>query len=337
MAFYTPELYLFNPVVSTDELTSTMDTFLKEWIKYHSFEDDMILYHYTTLNGLKGILENRAIWLSHVSQLNDPMEIQYGKRVITDLINDKMKDENNANLRSFYHTLQVQVGTFGDIMHHPFIFCFCENGDLLSQWREYSDRDGGYNFGIELSEKTKISLQSDSFKNGRIPHLRKIIYNKDEQLNIINRYLDMIIDCVSSIISKGNLKPGLADMSHFASVMAMQAVNVLLDVLMTFKHPAFEEEKEWRLIYITSSSFQPENLHFRDDLIPYHILNLYDSLEDGTLIFPIKSINYGPRNESQRTRSSLRLYVQHVAHNDSIVEIKPESILIQGTSYQIKR
>ena len=87
MAFTTTEIYLINPVELTDDISKAMSLFLKDWIQFHSYNDNRILYHYTTLTDLKGILENRTIWLSHVIQLNDPMEIQYGKKVITDIIN----------------------------------------------------------------------------------------------------------------------------------------------------------------------------------------------------------------------------------------------------------
>lgn len=336
MSFNTTELYLFNPVVSSDELRDTMNSFLQEWIKQHSCKENKILYHYTNLSGLKGIFEQRTIWLSHISQLNDPMEIQYGKNIIRDLINERIKDENNANIRSFYHTLTVQIGSLGEQIHHPFIFCFCENGDLLSQWREYSEKGGGFNLGFEFSEKTRIFLLADNFSNAKIPHLRKVIYNKEEQLKIVNDYLDKIIKCISSIVSKGEIPPGLSDMSHFASVMAMQAVNVLLDILMTFKNPAFEVESEWRLIYVISGSFQPERLNFRENLIPYHIFNLYDANDDNSFTFPIKSINYGPMHDTQKTRPSLSLYIQHIANNGSPINFNPELITIQGTSYQIR-
>lgn len=53
----------------------------------HSSKVPLTLFHYTTLEGLKGILHNRSIWCSHISTLNDPLEIQYGKRVVLDKLN----------------------------------------------------------------------------------------------------------------------------------------------------------------------------------------------------------------------------------------------------------
>jgi hypothetical protein len=335
MAFETREIYLFKPVTSTNEITITMNHFLSDWKKHHCYSDNKILYHYTTFEGLKGILENRSIWLTHVRQLNDPLEIQYGKNIIIDLINEKIKDEKQAELRKFFDTMLVNINAFGEQLHHAFTFCFCEDIDLLSQWREYSERGGGYNIGFEFSQETQIALLANEFEGAKPPLLRKIIYDKELQVDIVNKYLDMIKECVSNLINKGEVPNGLADMSHYSSVMAMQAVNVLIDILLTFKHSAFKHESEWRLIFVSMASFQPENLNFRGKLIPYHIFNLYNLLKDGSMKFPIKSINFGPVLEPQKTRSSLKLYLHHVANNGNKIKIDPNIIQIKGTDYKL--
>ena len=38
----------------------------------------MILYHYTTAEGLRGIIEDKAIWASDYRFLNDATEFEYG-------------------------------------------------------------------------------------------------------------------------------------------------------------------------------------------------------------------------------------------------------------------
>ncbi|RVK32186.1 hypothetical protein [Sinorhizobium meliloti] len=51
------------------------------------------LTHYTDLAGLKGIIENNELWLSHAAFLNDPQELEHGvdqtKKVLNNLLDDE--------------------------------------------------------------------------------------------------------------------------------------------------------------------------------------------------------------------------------------------------------
>lgn len=38
----------------------------------------MKIYHYTDLNGLKGIIESGSLWATHFSFLNDSNELTHG-------------------------------------------------------------------------------------------------------------------------------------------------------------------------------------------------------------------------------------------------------------------
>ena len=336
MAYKSTPIYLLNPVLETKEITTSIEKFLEEWIPRHSSKEDLTLFHYTTLDGLKGILEERSIWLSHMSTLNDPLELQYGKKVVADIINDIIREENRAEVRRFYHSLLVQVNAFGTQVHHAFVACFCETEDLLSQWREYSDKGGGYSLGFKFSLETKISLVADKFKNIKIPMLRKVIYDKELQIDIVKKYLELINTRVLTVLDRNNIPPQLHDKTHLASVTAMEAANILLDMIMTFKHPAFRIENEWRLIYVTMSSFKPENLKFRDKLVPYHSFNIYNSEEDGSFTFPVNKINFGPTFESANTRSSIILYIEHIAKKENDIKILPHLLNVKGTDYQLK-
>jgi hypothetical protein len=51
------------------------------------------LYHYTTIEGLKGILESEEIWATDVDYLNDGSEYVYAERFIEDVLTDLAQDE----------------------------------------------------------------------------------------------------------------------------------------------------------------------------------------------------------------------------------------------------
>lgn len=65
------------------------------------------LYHYTTLEGLKGIISSNALWATHYKYLNDSSEVDYARSIISEALADtieknsraskaKLKDENGS-------------------------------------------------------------------------------------------------------------------------------------------------------------------------------------------------------------------------------------------------
>jgi hypothetical protein len=68
--------------------------------------------------------------------------------------------------------------------------CFCEEGDLLSQWRSYARQGTGY--AIEFS----WPKLRDRFLLNR---LGKVEYDEDTQKNVLNQILDSLACDVSSV------------------------------------------------------------------------------------------------------------------------------------------
>ena len=139
-----------------------MDSFNSHWLTKHDLAEGSHLYHYTTLSGMRGILKDRALWYGHASSLNDPMEMQYGREIISNVLNDAMKRQEQEDIRVFQTRLLAEVEAFGKNMFHTFVACFCDSGNLLSQWREYGDRGGGYCLGFAFSSATRF--ESDAGK-----------------------------------------------------------------------------------------------------------------------------------------------------------------------------
>ena len=138
---------------------------------------------------------------------------------------------------------------------------------------------GGFSLGFKFGGNLRISshiLNHDE----KSPILRKVIYEKREQKELVKKYLEGIIKVVRN---KFSTKSENSEFSIQAPIMSHQASNILLDMLMTFKNKAFKEEKEWRLIHITREDFQPESLRFREDgnyLIPFRVMFLFNKFKD---------------------------------------------------------
>lgn len=339
MAYQSRSLYLLNPAYNTHEIEKVMEEFIATWLDRHRLSDGQRLHHYTDLAGLRGILASRSLWFSHASSLNDPLEIQYGQDLIADELNKAMADESDDDARTFLRQITVQVQAFGKAMFHSFVTCFCEADDLLSQWRGYADRGGGYCLGFEFSETTRTSSNLNSLDAGRPLFLRKVIYEQTDQRELASDYIRRVTDA-----AKEALATGIADAyddipGYVPSVMAMQAANVLLDMMLTFKHRAFREEREWRLIQVTMDNHEPEGIQFREaygGLAPFRPTHVYDLGEDGASTFPLRAISFGPTLEPLRTRAALELLVHHTGSDKSPIGLIPHLVQIKGPEYSLR-
>src|SRR5205085_11962410 len=72
-----------------------------------------------------------------------------------------------------------------------YLACFCENGDLLSQWRGYGSVGGGYAAGFVAEHLGLVQYQNI---NKPEPIVQKVIYDSAVQRKITSKWLRFIID-----------------------------------------------------------------------------------------------------------------------------------------------
>lgn len=332
--------YFITPRFHTEKIQEAMDVFLHDtWLPEHGIVGEKILYHYTTMSGLQGIIRERALWCSHTSTLNDPVELNYGKELITNILQDRMKKDNREELRGFFHSLMVQVQAFGEKTFHVFVSCFCESESLLSQWRSYSDKGGGYNLGLRLSCKSCITSDLKEIGEAKTPFMRKVIYGRKRQEEIVSAYLDLVVDAARKVFGSGEYSQYPDYPDYHSSVMGMQASNVLLDMLPSFKHPAFASENEWRLIRATQSSYQPDKLCFREipnGLVSYRATHIFELDHENKPVFPLHSIGIGPMLDRMRTAPNIELLLQKMSTEVHPIALKPNEVRIQWAGFSLK-
>ena len=94
----------------------------------------MKIYHYTDLNGLKGIIESGSLWATHFSFLNDSNELTHGMNCLENAL-QYLRDDFNPKTLKFIEQALTHFR-----MHraaHVYNLSFCLEPDLLSQWRGF--------------------------------------------------------------------------------------------------------------------------------------------------------------------------------------------------------
>jgi len=196
------------------------------------------LHHYTTLNGLLGITSSHSLWASDVRYMNDASELSYAADFVSEIVTETLAKVENEVLRPLLPGYPGFANAF-EYGARPFVACFCEEEDLLSQWRGYRSGEAGYSLGMDLSNLTAL---------GGLPpntYLRKVVYDPDEQrrevLNVVEIWLrtaESLLDVARDLRSE--------DVFPYPAIWALQ--EALAEHHLCFKHPAFAEEREWRLI-----------------------------------------------------------------------------------------
>src|SRR5580704_8956937 len=116
------------------------------------------LFHYTSQAGLLGIVSSNVLWATNALYLNDSSELDYGLTVAREKLRSVLQrsDPVNELLRRTDDLLKLQV-----LLPNRSFYacCFCEESNLLSQWREYADRGGGYAIGFDTDDLMRAGLK----------------------------------------------------------------------------------------------------------------------------------------------------------------------------------
>jgi hypothetical protein len=100
------------------------------------------LWHYTDLEGFRGIVGSKRIYATNIKYLNDREESKHALALAKRLLLENLPPEADAPL-----VRQLVVGEFDRVFERGalspenltlFTASFTANGDLLSQWRGYS-------------------------------------------------------------------------------------------------------------------------------------------------------------------------------------------------------
>jgi hypothetical protein len=196
------------------------------------------LYHYTTAAGLLGILRNSTLWATDLRFLNDAQEAIYAQELVTNAVRG-MKNPVLDPGHFAYEMGEAAVETFAQYREYVldalnsaefgvYVACFCESGDLLSQWRGYG-ADHGY--AIELKADALATALGGLNTYPPATGLARVRYGSDAAADVVSLAVEAVADF---------------NLNHPGVKAEYKALH-LAALLATIKNPGFYEEKEWRL------------------------------------------------------------------------------------------
>jgi hypothetical protein len=256
-----------------------------------------LLYHYTTLNGLLGIVRSRTLWASDVRYMNDSAELKHSADLIRLEVQERIvRGQGKADL----------LGQFTDWISHRitnghmlFGASFRSHGNLLSQWRGYSAHGKGVSLGFSADYILQCA-QKQQLQIG------KCIYEPALQRKLIRQVVDAVEIHVEKHISSSASRQQLSTI--YQGVFEKIEID-LLRIAAILKHPSFREEKEWRIVSPVYTDYSNSPVLFREAnamLVPYMEFDL--QLEAGRPL-QLDHLYLGPTSNINISMNSLKMFL----------------------------
>lgn len=192
-----------------------------------------LLFHYTSPDGIVGILRSKEMWASNSDHMNDSAEHRYAAELARNAIGIlHMQGFFDKTEQSLCDDMTTWVGSAA---MRFYLISFSEKRDLLSQWRAYCPPHGGYSIGFS-SEQLISMAKMQNFV------LVKCIYDMGVQTNAI---YEIIKSFVATYREKTK---STTDEKEVRSTIVWEFAQHLAYFGAMIKHPAFSEECEWRLL-----------------------------------------------------------------------------------------
>lgn len=259
------------------------------------------VFHYTTASGLHGILRDRSLWLSALRFCNDKGEIEYGAyRLEEELLSlaARSRELEDVASQALWTYLAETVGQVVKVdSTQAFSVSFCEDGDLLSQWRGYG---GGGGFSIGFG---RLALEILADMSGLL--FGRCCYTAESQEVLVSEVVSAGRDFINCSKDVENWK---GDLDSLDALDAFRSR--VWELIPFFKDPAFSEEREWRLV-APASRLRSNDIRFffRGGVaVPYWEFPLrVDSAHN--VWEPLLKVVVGPHRDSDLALMSARAIV----------------------------
>lgn len=281
----------------------------------------MEIYHYTDADAFRNILESRTLWLTHTDFLNDKTEGEELGRMLSNRLAD--------------NPIALALLKIVDDSFETYSLSFSLERDLLSQWRGYCPKEGGYNIGFDrYILMNPLTVQDSTGKKMNYPmdinNIEKLfsgemlnlsltcdmcIYSDEEKEKHVNHIASIINDAYNYAAEKN---PKLLEKISTHGVQSLEPddLKTIKEIMKTnscwnfnygvtkflFKDQSFYEEQETRF-FVTCE---------RGDVTPFYrakqnIIIPYIKLEVSHLSF--KSVSLGPCKDLELASKGLKHFL----------------------------
>ena len=267
------------------------------------------LYHYTTFDGLIGIVRSDSLFATHIRYMNDSKEYLDAVERL-DVVSEAYEDA----FRWMMGTNENVPNAMEEIMHDGltflvkklgfYIISFTDDenknvlprplpGDRLSQWRAYTKSGLGVSLGFDYNLLKKKRATNTWMVENSLAYLLDCVYEENEKKSILRQSGKSLLNKLVSIDTRdvpddvmadpyGNMSriicnPGNLNneikKNYVLSSFAKELMTNLTLCATTFKNPSFCEEKEWRIVLSCPQKMERNRRGTNDQYLDLHFRN----------------------------------------------------------------
>ena len=270
------------------------------------------LYHYTSIAGLKGIIEENGLWASDNRFMNDAEESWNGIRLARNVLQHKAKRSRDAAFASILQSVDELIAVPRDYGH--LVACFSTARDDLGQWRGYAAGGVCLRLGQRAEEEAPLFFGPE-----HIPF--KAIY-RDLPKRVL--LLSIIRDFEREYALDRAAMPFDWPSDHDEEYTSALHSKISFSIL-GFKDQAFENEAEARIVLSYEQVGRYDGgLKFRVSplgIIPY--LRTGDNLavkKNGGRL-PLREVVVGPAPHQGLIAKSVETFLRQSGYSDTTVSL----------------
>ena len=252
-----------------------------------------VVYHYTGLAGLAGILEGNAIWASNYAFLNDSTENAFALPRARSFVQSvpAASKAQKALVAAILKELEQPPAVL-------YVASFCLKPDLLSMWRGYgSHATGRFAIGLQIvrgedEDESRSVLEPRGWRSG------KVAYTLAQQKRWT---MDRIVDMVADLKDE--------DAPLILALANRCALHVSTSLPFLKMHP-FKEEREWRAVRVDPSE-RAKLDSSRGRLYLEYRPHWKGSSKQQSKDLPITEIWIGPTPDKFRTKRRVEILLDY--------------------------
>ena len=216
-----------------------------------------IYYHYTSLDALFNIVNNKTFRLTSLRSSNDRKELFYDvDRFLTDL-NVVYESEHDANTKRCFKRLMQSVknnrARFDKECkrrHTPYALCLAKKRDNLTHWDRYAANCTGVCIGFNVSALDVLYRRTENYVFGTgLFDISETLYTQEKILRYIRNSTVQFVNTLVKSKDNPEIDPAeVIDKSGFVFLIA-----IYQRVMKFAKDGSFVDEDEVRLYHETES------------------------------------------------------------------------------------
>jgi hypothetical protein len=239
------------------------------------------LFHYTSLDGACGIIQTKSLHLTKVAYLNDLSELSLAIELFRHVAQEMLPSIAAADLRRLISKTADQLTSFART--NICVASFCEDRDLLSQWKSYGKAGRGVTLGFSGQKLSEINQSGWA-------NLMRCVYDRNDHYRIAQDLVGLLMrsyDVVTRVVEPHAQERALSEIIGYFNTTFLRVAPVL-------KNRHFAEEKEWRLITTARDSRDPKyrSIVSNSRSSEYYVYEFVKSVQ-GTYDF-LLSVGIGP-------------------------------------------